>query len=355
MGFTFRPGVRENVGLLIGLVGSSGSGKTFSAMRLASGISGGKPFAVIDTEARRALHYADRFKFDHGELRAPFRPDAYAEAIKAADAAGYPVIVVDNMSHEHYGEGGLLEWHDEQLDEFVKRAMSRSQGQAEWQLREVHGQRAWIEPKMSHKRMVQRLLQVRAHLILCFRAEEKTKIAKDKRGKTQITNAGWQPITEKNLPYELTCSLLMTDEKPGHPTPMKLQEQHKHLFPSSEAISEESGRLIAEWASGGTPAGIAEVIASIGACSSLEELKAIGAELASKKLSGADASAARDAYKQRQASFSVETEQPQEQHPDDPSHPDGPWQGPDGPVLCAVMDCGNPAEGVGIHCQDHKS
>ena len=30
MAFTFRPAVRENVGLLIGLSGASGSGKTYS-------------------------------------------------------------------------------------------------------------------------------------------------------------------------------------------------------------------------------------------------------------------------------------------------------------------------------------
>src|SRR4249919_950571 len=115
MAFTFRPAVRENVGLLIGLSGASGSGKTYSAFRLAKGIAGDKPFAVIDTEAGRAKHYGDRFKFDHGDLKPPFRPGAYADAIGAADAAGYPVIVVDSFSHEHAGEGGLLDWHEEEF------------------------------------------------------------------------------------------------------------------------------------------------------------------------------------------------------------------------------------------------
>ena len=82
MTFTFRPAARENVGLLIGLSGSSGSGKTYTAMRLAHGIAGDAPFAVIDTEAGRAKHYADQFRFDHGDLKPPFRPDAYAEALR---------------------------------------------------------------------------------------------------------------------------------------------------------------------------------------------------------------------------------------------------------------------------------
>ena len=93
---TFRRAVRENIGLIIGLAGSSGSGKTYTAMRLASGLSGGRPFAVIDTEAGRAKHYADTFSFDHADLSAPFRPSSYADAIKAADEAKYPVIVVDS-------------------------------------------------------------------------------------------------------------------------------------------------------------------------------------------------------------------------------------------------------------------
>src|SRR5437763_4296558 len=98
MSISFRPAVRENVALLIGLAGGTGSGKTFTAMRLAAGIAGDKPFAVIDTESRRALHYADQFKFEHADLSEPFRPDRYAEAILAASAAGYPAIVVDQIS-----------------------------------------------------------------------------------------------------------------------------------------------------------------------------------------------------------------------------------------------------------------
>ena len=131
MTFTFRPATRENVGLLIGLIAPSGGGKTFSAMRLAKGICGERPFAVIDTEAGRAKHYADQFRFDHGDLHPPFRPDAYTDAIMVADAAGYPCIVVDSMSHEHAGDGGLLDWQEEELtrmagDDWKKREACQS-------------------------------------------------------------------------------------------------------------------------------------------------------------------------------------------------------------------------------------
>jgi hypothetical protein len=243
MGYTFRPAVKEEVGLILGLIAPSGGGKTYSAMRLASGIVGeGNKFAVIDTENRRALHYADMFSFDHCELHPPFRPDAYAEAIKEADKAGYKAIVVDSMSHEWASEGGILDWQEAEL--------TRMAGD-DWKKREACKMAAWIKPKQSHKQMVSKLLQVKANLILCFRAEEKVKMEKDKDNKTVIVPIGFQPICSKELPYELTVSFLLNPDKPGIPQPLKLQEQHRKMFPLDKPLNEDSGKLISEWAKGG--------------------------------------------------------------------------------------------------------
>jgi len=259
MSYTFRPATRENIGLLIGLAGPSGSGKTYTAMRLAKGLAGDKPFAIIDTEAGRAKHYADLFRFDHCDLMAPFRPMAYEEAIRAAEGAGYPVIVVDSTSHEHAGEGGLNEWHDEILTERVKRAKDSGDARPEWQLRESYNMLSWIDPKTAHRKMISRLLQVRAHVILCFRAEEKIELKKGANNKTEIVPKqtlagfkGWIPICEKNLPFELTASFILLPDNPGRPVPIKLQKQHRPFFPEDQPIDEEAGRQLAEWARGGT-------------------------------------------------------------------------------------------------------
>jgi hypothetical protein len=87
---------------------------------------------------------------------------------------------------------------------------------------------------------------VRAHLILCFRAEEKIDMIKED-GKTKIVPKegpggfkGWLPICEKNLPYELTASFLLHADAPGVPKPIKLQEQHRPLFPLDKPITEEA-------------------------------------------------------------------------------------------------------------------
>lgn len=243
MSFSFRPAKRQDVSLLIGLAGSSGSGKTYTAMRLASGIAGDKPFAVVDTEAGRAKHYADQFHFDHGDMKPPFSPAAYSDAIMAADKAGYPVIVVDSASHEHAGEGGIL---DMQEAEFTRMGGKDAVKMA-----------SWVKPKGEHRKFAQKLLQVRAHLILCFRAEEKIEMARNAEGKMEVRKKqtatgldGWVPICEKTLPYELTASFLLMARAPGVPLPIKLQEQHRALFPLDKPITEESGRRLAAWAKG---------------------------------------------------------------------------------------------------------
>ena len=248
MTIQFKKAVRENVPLLVGLVGGTGSGKTFTAMRLASGLAGGKPFAVIDTENGRARHYADQFSFDCGDLGAPFKPTNFLEAIKAADSAGYSVIVVDSASHMWSGDGGVLDWQEDEL--------TRMAGD-DWKKREAVKMAAWIKPKLNQKAFTNGLLQVRAHVILCFRAEMKIEMVKE-NGKTVIHAKqsltgldGWIPVCDKNLPFELTTSLLFTADKPGIPQPIKLQEQHRALFPLDRQVNEESGRLIAEWARGG--------------------------------------------------------------------------------------------------------
>src|SRR6185312_8498441 len=88
MTFHFAPAVRDQVSLLIALAGASGSGKTFSALRIAKGMAPSGKIAFIDTEARRGLHYAEQFDFLHTDMRPPFRPERFIEAIRAAESVG---------------------------------------------------------------------------------------------------------------------------------------------------------------------------------------------------------------------------------------------------------------------------
>ncbi len=186
--FQFHKAIRQQIRLLIGLSGGTGSGKTFSAMRIAKGLAGEKRFCVIDTENGRASLYAPpddqpavnhpgTFDFDVIELHAPFTPDRYLQAIEAAERAGFPVIVVDSASHEWAGDGGILDMQEDELYRMAKDDYGK---------REACKMASWVKPKMSHKAMVTRLLQLKAHVILCFRAEPKVEMSKDDRGKTVV-------------------------------------------------------------------------------------------------------------------------------------------------------------------------
>ena len=286
MTVTFRPAVRENMPLLIGLAGGTGSGKTYSALALANGIGQGARFAVIDTENGRASMYADTFGFDTAELRAPFRPQAYADAIESAEAAGYPVIVVDSTSHEWYGDGGCLDWHDDLMGGNQNKNLS-----------------AWIEPKRAHKTMVTRLLQVSAHVILCFRAEPKVEAVRDSQGKLEIVPKasltgldGWIPIAEKNLPYELTASFLLMADKPGIPRPIKLPEDLRRIVPLDSTLDATGGIALGEWARGGVKPATA---AQLPVTEYERQLRDISAQLGST----AEAEAAMDRRRQDAGSY----------------------------------------------------
>lgn len=241
MTFEFRPAVRENVSLLIALAGPSGSGKTMSALRMAQGISPSGKIGFLDTEARRALHYADRFTFQHADMRPPFRPVSFMEGIQAAERVGLEVLIIDSFSHEYDGEGGILDWA------------------AELEQRGTKAPANWKEPKLAHKRLMNALLQVRMSLIFCLRADEKIAIEKreiDGRMKTVVVPLGWQPICEKRFMYEMTASFTLTADNPGKPNfalPHKLQEQHRAIFPEGRFVDEDSGRALADWAKGGVP------------------------------------------------------------------------------------------------------
>lgn len=253
MTVSFRPAIREQIPLLLGVAGGTGSGKSYSALRLARGIAQGQPFAFIDTENGRGLHYADAFpEMQHGRLDPPFRPERYTEAIN--DGVNFlnavhkanRVVVVDSFSHEWAGDGGCLDWVDELAGGDPKKTPA-----------------AWAKVKPAHKKMMTRLLQLDAHVILCLRAEHGKMDIVRKDGKTEFVPKrtlpggsldGWVPITEKNAPYEMTASFLVVSDVPGVPRPLKLEAQHLPMVPLDQPLSEDTGMLLAAWAAGGSPA-----------------------------------------------------------------------------------------------------
>lgn len=249
--FDDRPAVREATPLLLGLIGPSGSGKTYSALRLATGIQkvvGGDIYG-IDTESRRMLHYAERFNFRHVQFGAPFGSLDYLAAIEHCVKKGAKTIIVDSMSHEHEGPGGVLEQHANETKRLA----------ALWKCSEDKAQMsAWSGPKQDRRRMINTILQINANIIFCFRAKEKMKLGS---GKPQ--EMGFMPIAGEEFVYEMVLKCLLLPGANGRPTwqsdypgermMMKLPEQFKDMFAEPRQLDEDMGRQLAEWA-GGKPA-----------------------------------------------------------------------------------------------------
>jgi hypothetical protein len=97
----FKPATKSQIKIRLALSGASGSGKTYSALAIASYL--GNSTAVIDSEHGSASRYADRFEFDTCELD-NHHPAKYIEAIQVAEAAGYQTIIIDSLSHAWFSE-----------------------------------------------------------------------------------------------------------------------------------------------------------------------------------------------------------------------------------------------------------
>jgi AAA domain len=252
--FEDKPAVRDTVPLLIGLMGPSGGGKTYSALRLATGIqtvTGGDIY-VIDTEAKRALHYADKFKFRHIEFGAPFGSLDYLEALRHCAGKGAGVIVVDSMSHEHESPGGMIDFHEKELDRMAGDDYAK---------RERVKMLAWQKPKAARRLLINGLLQLNANFIFCFRAKETAKPIKV-GGKTEVAQQGFMPIAGEEFVFEQTVNCLLLPGAIGVPTwksdfmgerkMTKLPEQFKDIFRESRALDEDIGKQLATWAKGGS-------------------------------------------------------------------------------------------------------
>lgn len=258
--FDFNPAVRERVPLLIGLAGPSGSGKTFTALRLATGMAKVTPGPIlfIDTENRRGLHYAENFDFLHMDFGAPFASLDYLAAMQEADKLNPSVIVVDSMSHEHEGPGGMVDYQSKELD--------RMAGTDDWGKRERMQMLAWQKPKAARRQLLQGITRLNANVILCFRAGEKSKpMKKEGSSKTEIVEQGFTPIAGPEFVYEMTCCALLRagargvptweSDKPGEHAAIKLPGQFRDLFQKGQQIGETQGEALARWAIGGAKPG----------------------------------------------------------------------------------------------------
>jgi AAA domain len=110
-----RKAEKRLVKLKMAIQGPSGSGKTEGALALATNLWPESKILLVDTENESASLYADRYNFDTIPLDPPFESARYEVCIDYAVANGYDVLILDTISPQWDGEGGILR-RKEELD-----------------------------------------------------------------------------------------------------------------------------------------------------------------------------------------------------------------------------------------------
>ncbi len=235
MTMSFKQATRTQARARIALVGPSGAGKTYSALRIARGLAGpdGR-VAVIDTEHGSASKYAGTVTdFDVLELD-EHSPDTYVKAILAAEAAGYDVVVIDSLSHAWSGRGGALEL----VDEAAARSKS-SNSFAAWRL---------VTPK--HNRLIDAIVGCKCHVVATMRAKTAYVLEQGKNGKTAPRKVGLEAVQRDGMEYEFDIVADIDLEHNLVVSKTRMAGIDAAVIPMPD---EDFGRRVGEWLSDGAP------------------------------------------------------------------------------------------------------
>jgi hypothetical protein len=214
---------RKKVKLRLGLSAVSGGGKTYSALKLAKGLVGDwSKIAVIDTENNSASLYSHLGQYNTLELTAPYTPERYIQAIKTCEDAGVECIIIDSITHEWDGKGGILEIHSAMTGNSFTN---------------------WSSLTPRHQKFIDSILQSKCHVITTVRRKTEYEMIKD-GAKTKIEKAGLKEITREGFEYELTVNFNL-DEKHN----CTASKDRTGLFMDKPffTITEETGKLIKDW------------------------------------------------------------------------------------------------------------
>lgn len=192
--FTATPAHRGNIKLRLGLCGIAGSGKSFTALAIATALSkrlGCGHVYMIDSENGSGLRYAPSasgkgFDFYHVPLFSDdYSPDAYEAAIRFCEQNGAGVIVIDSISHEWDGPKGILD--------IVDANNSPKDNMAGWRI-----------ATPLHRRFLQTLNSVSVHAIWTVRAKADKAFVDDpnRPGKKKYEAIGVAPVGREGIEYE---------------------------------------------------------------------------------------------------------------------------------------------------------
>ncbi|GHU97948.1 hypothetical protein FACS189483_05240 [Spirochaetia bacterium] len=221
---------RTQLYLRCALFGPSGSGKTMTALRMAKGIAEkmGVRYAVIDTEARSASKYADRYKFVVDNLENK-TVDGYIKAMHEAYDAGYKVLVIDSLSHA---------WRE--LTDEVDRITQASNSKNSFL--------SWAKVNPKQKRLVEAILHFPGHIIATMRSKTEWIVGEGKGGKTAPEKLGLAPEQGKGIEYEFD---LLVELNQQHQAIVTKDRTGKFQDETIDKPGEEFGAALFDWLASG--------------------------------------------------------------------------------------------------------
>lgn len=250
---------KKQVPLKLALTGPTGSGKTFAALRIASGISQkvDSRIAFIDTENHSASLYSDRFDFDVLNIDPPYTVDKYIDAIDDAIKAGYRILVIDSFSHAWKGEGGLLD----------KKTKIDARGGNSFT--------NWGVITQEQEKLVSKILHSDIHTIVTMRSKMVYELVESGNGKLKPQKMGLAPIQRDDVEYEFTLVLDIASDHNAEQSKDRTSLFNGRIF----LPTEETGAELIDWLLTGKviPEGnVADFTKRFKKAKTEEELKQIG-------------------------------------------------------------------------------
>lgn len=224
-----RQAQRAKAKIRLGLSAVAGGGKTYSAILIAKGLAKGdlSKVAIIDTENGSADLYAHLGPYNVLTLLPPYSPERYVQAIQDCENAGMEVVIIDSITHEWSGKGGILEIADGMTGNSFQK---------------------WKDLTPRHNKFIAAILTSKSHIITTVRRKQDYEMTKGSDGRAKVEKLGLKEETREGFEFELTVNLeldikhnaVASKDRTG------LFMDAPHFTPS-----EATGKLILDWCESG--------------------------------------------------------------------------------------------------------
>lgn len=240
---------RKQAKIKLAFQGPAGSGKTYSALLMAYGLSGSwNKIVVIDTENGSSNLYAHLGDFNVINFSAPYTPEKFVAAITLAESSGMEVIIMDSISHEWEGQGGILDMHSAMAGNSFTN---------------------WAKLTPRHNAFVQGILNCRCHVIGTIRSKQDY-VLTEKNGKHVPEKVGLKGVTREGMDYEFTVVL---DLDIKHSATASKDRTCLFMDKPQFIITDNTGKKLKEWCESGKS--VIEVIKQVEGADSINALRTI--------------------------------------------------------------------------------